>query len=96
MDRAFVGPIIFVLALVLLDLLALRFGADSRTLAADRPDRSPAAPLGSPNHNPDLGRSGGHLVPSLGSDAGGRRLARSGMESGSVRPLAAVIEGQRG
>jgi len=37
-DSVILGPILFVLGLVLLDLLALRFGVDSRTPAADCPD----------------------------------------------------------
>lgn len=38
MDGTLLVPIAGVLLLVLLDLLALRFGVDSRTPAGDRPD----------------------------------------------------------
>lgn len=38
MDSVLLGPIVVILLLVLFDLLALRFGADSRTPASDRPD----------------------------------------------------------
>lgn len=38
MDNAFVGLVLFVLALVALDLLALRFGANARPSLDDRRD----------------------------------------------------------
>ena len=38
MDSALLGLALFVLAFVLLDLLSLRFGADTRPKPGERPD----------------------------------------------------------
>lgn len=82
MNGTLLGPLLFVVALIVLDLLALRFGANSRRTGGDRGDW--AVPGEGPIASPRLGRVA-NTRPSLNVRAVGVDKVQRG--SGSARRL---------